>query len=313
MDGQKVVLGFGAQLKATHPPAEQWTAVRAVERAGFDSVWTGDHVSFHNPRYESLTLLASYASITSRVKLGTGVYLLALRPPAIAAQITATLDVLSGGRLIFGVGVGGENPKEFELTSSPHKERGARVTEGIDVVRALWRDGPASFEGRFTKFSGVSIDPKPVQKPGPPIWIGGRSDAALTRAGRQGDGWISYVVQPERFKQSLEKVHTSAALAGRTLEAFTPAHLTFITVGKDYETAKATWVRLLTQRYAQDFGPLAQKYGVIGTPAQCAEQLQPFVDAGCRYFVMDSIVEVPDEQVHLETIAAEIIPRFRQR
>jgi probable F420-dependent oxidoreductase len=305
-------LGFGAQLKP-HPPAEQWDTVRAVERAGFDSVWTGDHVSFHNPLYESLTLLASYASITTRIKLGTCVYLLALRPPAIAAKMTATLDVLSGGRLIFGVGVGGENPKEFELTSSPHKERGARVTEGIDVIRALWRDSPASFDGRFTKFSGVSIDPKPVQQAGPPIWIGGRSDAALARAGTQGDGWVSYVVQASRFKESLDKIHAAAAGAGRTLDAFTPAHLTFITVGKDYETAKATWVRLLSKRYAQDFGPLAGKYGVIGTPAQCAEQLQRFVEAGCRHFVMDAIVDVAEEQAHLETIAAELIPRFRSR
>src|SRR5713226_5397198 len=175
---------FGCFL-APHPPQEQFAIARRVEALGFDSIFTGDHVSFHNPLYESLTLLASYASITSRVKLATGVYLLALRQPAIAAKITATLDVLSGGRLIFGVGVGGENPKEFELTSSPHKERGARVTEGIDVVRALWRETPATFHGRFTKFSDVSIDPKPVQTPGPPIWIGGRSDAALTRAGKQ--------------------------------------------------------------------------------------------------------------------------------
>jgi probable F420-dependent oxidoreductase len=303
-------LGFGAQLKATHPPAEQWDTVRAVERAGFDSVWTGDHVSFHNPMYESLTLLASYASITNRIRLGVGVYLLALRPPAIAAKVTATIDALSHGRLIFGVGVGGENPKEFELTGSPHKERGARVTEAIEVVRTLWRDTPASFAGRFTKFSGVSIDPKPVQQPGPPIWIGGRSDAALTRAGRQGDGWVSYVVQAERYKQSLEKVQAAAVAAGRALEKFTPAHLTFITIGRDYETAKATWVRLLSTRYAQDFGPLAGKYGVIGTPAQCAEQLQLFVEAGCRYFVMDSIVDLAAERTHLETIAAELIPRF---
>jgi probable F420-dependent oxidoreductase len=303
-----VAIGFGAQLKP-HPPAEQWDTVRAVERAGFDSVWTGDHVSFHNPLYESLTLLASYASITSRIRLGTGVYLLALRPPAIAAKITATLDVLSGGRLIFGVGVGGENPKEFELSGSPHEERGARVSEGIDVVRTLWRDAPASFDGRFTKFSGVSIDPKPVQKPGPPIWIGGRSDAALRRAARQGDGWISYVVQPSRFKESVDKIH--AAAGGRDLAAFIPAHLTFITVGKDYESAKATWVRLLTRRYAQDFGPLAEKYGVIGRPEQCAEQLHRFVEAGCRYFVMDSIVDGADERAHLETIAAEIVPRLR--
>jgi probable F420-dependent oxidoreductase len=301
-------LGFGAQLKATHPPAEQWDTVRAVERAGFDSVWTGDHVSFHSPLYESLTLLASYASITSRIKLGTGVFLLALRPPAIAAKMTATLDALSNGRLIFGVGVGGENPKEFALTGSPHGERGARVTEAIDVVRTLWRDTPASFDGRFTRFEDVSIDPKPVQQPGPPIWIGGRSEAALARAGRQGDGWISYVVQPSRFRESLEKVQTAAASAGRRLDTFVPAHLTFITVGKDYESARATWVRLLSKRYAQDFGPLAQKYGIIGTAAQCAEQLAAFVEAGCRYFVFDSIVDIEEERAHLATVAAELIP-----
>src|SRR6266567_3742739 len=292
---------FGAFLML-HPAEEQFAIARRVDELGFDSLWTGDHVSFHGAIYESLTLLASYAGITTRARLGVGVYLLALRQPTVAAKISSTLDVLSGGRLIFGVGVGGENPKEFEACGVPHNERGARVTEGIDVVRRLWKDSPASFKGRFTQFEGVSIDPKPVQTPAPPIWVGGRSDAALARAGRQGDGWISYVVQPERYKQSLDKVHTAAAAAGRSLDAFTPAHLTFITAGKDYETAKATWVRLLSKRYAQDFGPLAQKYGVIGTPAQCAEQLQPFVDAGCRYFVMDSIVDVGDEQAHLETI-----------
>jgi probable F420-dependent oxidoreductase len=305
------MIGFGAQLKASHAPAEQWDTVRAVERAGYDSVWTGDHVAFHNPLYESLTLLATYASITTRIQLGSCVYLLALRPPAIAAKVTATLDVLSGGRLIFGVGVGGENPKEFELTGSPYQERGARVTEAIEVVRTLWRDSPASFDGRFTKFGGVSIDPKPVQRPAPPIWIGGRSDAALARAGRQGDGWISYVVQPSRFKRSLDKVWEAAAAAKRPLDGFTPAHLTFITVGKDHESARATWVRLLSRRYAQDFGPLAGKYGVIGTPEQCAEQLQQFVDAGCRYFVIDAVADTADERVQLETIAAEIVPRFR--
>src|SRR6266849_10830698 len=278
---------FGAFL-SLHAPEQQFALARRCEELGLDSLWTGDHVSFHGPIYESLTLLASYAGITTRIRLGSGVYLLALRHPTIAAKITSTLDALSGGRLIFGVGVGGENPKEFEACGIPHNERGARVSEGIDVVRALWRDSPASFKGRFTQFEGVSIDPKPVQKPAPPIWIGGRSDAALQRAGRQGDGWVSYVVQPERYKQSLEKINAAAAATGRSLDAFTPAHLTFITVGKDYQTAKATWVRLLSKRYAQDFGPLAQKYGVIGTPAQCAEQLQPFVDAGCRYFVMDS-------------------------
>src|SRR5947207_5506184 len=163
----------GASL-SLKPPAEQFELVRRVEALGFDSVWTGDHVSFHGAIHESLTLLATYVPITSRIRLGTAVYLPALRSAAIAAKASATLDALAGGRLIFGVGVGGENPKEFELCGVPHRERGARVTEAIDAVRALWRDTPATFRGRFTSFDAVSIDPKPVQRPAPPIWIGGR-------------------------------------------------------------------------------------------------------------------------------------------
>jgi probable F420-dependent oxidoreductase len=301
---------FGAFLML-HPPAEQFAMARRVDALGFDSLWTGDHVSFHGPIYESLTLLAAYAGMTSRVKLGVGVYLLALRQPAVAAKIASTVDALSGGRLIFGVGVGGENPKEFEACGIPHKERGARVTEGIDVVRTLWRDSPASFTGRFTQFEGVSIDPKPVQKPAPPIWIGGRSDAALARAGRQGDGWISYVVQAERYKQSLAKIEAAAAAAGRSLDGFAKAHLTFITVGKDYESAERVWVERLSKRYAQDFGPLAKKYGIIGTPDQCAEQLARFIDAGCSYFVLDAICDAADEAQQIERFATEIFPKFR--
>jgi probable F420-dependent oxidoreductase len=300
---------FGAFL-SMHPAREQFALVRRVEALGFDSVWCGDHVSFNLPLYESLTLLASYASITERIRLGSAVYLLALRPPAVAAKVTSTLDVLSGGRLIFGVGVGGENPTEFEAVGVPHRERGARVSEAIDVVRALWRDTPATFKGRFTQFEHVSIDPKPVQRPGPPIWIGGRSDAALARAGRQGDGWVSYVVTPERYAQSLAKIRAAAAAHGRSLDGFAAAHLTFITVGPDYERARETWVTRLSTRYAQDFAPLAGKYGVIGTPQQCAEQLERFRAAGCTYFLLNPICDPPEERAQLETIAAEILPRF---
>ena len=300
---------FGVML-AHHRPADQFALVRRVEALGFDSVWTGDHLSFHHPLYESLTLLGSYASITSRIRLGVGVYLLALRSPAVAAKAAATVDVLSGGRLIFGVGVGGENPREFELAGVPHRERGARVNEGIDVVRTLWRDTPATFKARFSQFEGVSIDPKPVQQPAPPIWIGGRSDAALARAGRQGDGWVSYVVTPERYAQSLGKIRAAAHAAGRTLDGFAAAHLTFITVGRDYEAARKAWVDRLSRRYAQDFGPLAQKYGVIGRGDDCVEQLERFRAAGCEYFVLNPICAAGDEAEQIEMMAQEILPRF---
>ena len=300
---------FGVFL-SMHPPAEQWALARRVEEIGFESIWTGDHVSFHGPIYESLTLLASYASITSRVKLGTAVYLLALRHPTIAAKMTSTLDALCGGRLIFGVGVGGENPKEFEASGVPHKERGARVSEGVEVVRALWTQSPATFRGQFTSFEAVSLDPKPVQPGGPPIWFGGRSDAALARAGRLGQGWVSYVVTPERYRQSLQKIEAAAQAAGRSLDGFARAHLTFITVGRDFETARDAWVQRLSRRYNQDFAPLAERYGVIGTPAQCIERLQRFAEAGCDYFLLNAIGDVKDEREQLEIMAAEILPRF---
>jgi len=195
----------------------------------------------------------------------------------------------------------------------PHAEPGARVTEGTDVVRALWRDTPASLAGRFTRFEAVSIDPKPVQQPGPPIWIGGRSDAALARAGRQGDGWISYVVHAERYAKAVARIREEAERNRRGLDGFVHAHLAFVTVGDDHERARATWVRLLSQRYAQDFGPLAGKYGIIGTAAQCAEQLARFVEAGCTYFVMNPICDNEDTGRQFEQIAAEILPRFRSR
>jgi probable F420-dependent oxidoreductase len=306
-----VTMRFGAQL-SLKPPAQQFELVQRIEALGFESVWTGDHVSFHGPIHESLTLLATFVPITRRIRLGTAVYLLALRPPAIAAKAAASLDVLSGGRLIFGVGVGGENPKEFELCGVPHRERGARVTEGIEVIRALWRDTPATFQGRFTRFESVSIDPKPVQRPGPPIWIGGRSDAALTRAGRQGDGWVSYVVQPERYAQSVDKIRAAAQAAGRSLGEFAFGHLGFITVGRDWESAKAVWAQSLSQRYAQDFEPLARKYGIIGTPEQCAEQIARFEAAGCNYLIVNAIGDPKDERDQIERIAADVLPLLRR-
>ena len=121
------------------------------------------------------------------------------------------------------------------------------------------------------------------------------------------------MVQPERYAQSLAKIRLAADEAGRSLEGFVAGHLTFVTVGRDYESAERAWVRVLSKRYAQDFGPLARKYGVIGTPAQCAEQLDRFMQAGCRYFVMNPIGDLADEAAQLETIASEIIPRFQSR
>ena len=122
----------------------------------------------------------------------------------------------------------------------------------------------------------------------------------------------SDLVRPGRYKQSVAKIEAAAAMAGRPLDGFTKAHLTFITVGKDRESAERAWVERLSTRYAQDFGPLAKKYGVIGTPAQCAEQLERFIEAGCSYFVLSPTCAAADEAEQIETYAAELFPKFRR-
>ena len=141
------------------------------------------------------------------------------------------------------------------------------MDEGIAVCRALWGPSPASFEGRFTRFTDVVLEPKPVQPGGPPIWIGGRSDAALRRAARVGDGWIAYLVTPERFRASVEKIEGFAREIGRPLDPagrFETAHVLFTVVDDDPESARATAARYLEHQYHQPFDDLARKYCLLG-------------------------------------------------
>ena len=308
LDGTSVRFGVEIQHR---PELLGPVAVRA-EALGFDSVWVGDHVAIHRPTLDCLAALGYLAAVTRRVRLGPCVYLLALRHPTVAAKLVATLDVLSGGRVVFGVGVGGEFPKEFEACGVPHRERGARVDEGIRVCRALWGPSPVSFDGRFTRFADVPFEPKPVQPGGPPIWIGGRSDAALRRAARVGDGWVAYLVTPERFRASLGKIDAFAREVGRPLEPgrnFEPALVFFTAVDDDREAARLAAARYLEAQYRQPFDELARKYCLLGPPDACLETLAGFVAAGVRTFVIYFAVpaaQVPDQ---LERFAAEIMPR----
>ncbi|HSE94458.1 MAG TPA: TIGR03619 family F420-dependent LLM class oxidoreductase [Methylomirabilota bacterium] len=287
-------------------------AARA-EGLGYDSVWIGDHVAFHNPTLESLTALTWVAAHTTRVRLGPCVYLLALRHPTVVAKAVATLDVLSGGRVVFGVGVGGEFPKEFEAAGVPPAERGRRVDEGIAVCRAVWSRSPASFHGRFVRFADVAVEPRPVQPDGPPIWIGGRSDAALRRAARLGDGWVSYLYTPERYRTALRKIRAMAAEAGRDLGAgrgFEAAHLAFTVVDDDWERARATAAGSLDRQYRQSFDALAAKYCVLGPPDRCAATLARFVEAGARTLILAFVAGVDRTPEQLERFAAEVLPRL---
>ncbi len=191
-------LTFGFQGRMETPDQTRHT-VGLAERHNFAWLTLGDHLSFAVPVLDPLIQMAAAAALTRKVGMLTAVYLLPLRHPAAVAKQVATLDRMTEGRLIFGVGIGGEFASDYNAAGVPIAERGARLSEGIQVLRKLWTGEKVSHQGRFYPFSDVQMLPTPVQPGGPPIWVGGRSDAALRRAGELGDGYISYVVTPEMF------------------------------------------------------------------------------------------------------------------
>ncbi|HEX2172007.1 MAG TPA: LLM class flavin-dependent oxidoreductase [Dehalococcoidia bacterium] len=280
---------------------------------GFDALWSGDHVQMYSPLLDSLTLLAAYAARTKRLKIGVGVYLLGLRHPLAAAKQLATIDYLSNGRFICGIGVGGEITIEWDALGIPVKERASRVDEGIAILKRLWGDEPSvTHEGRHYRFRDIVIDPKPPQGRDLPIWIGGRSDAALRRAARVGDGWLAYVVTPDRYRESLEKIQAWAPEYGRDPSRITPGTLIFISTHPDRAVARRRAVEGLTVRYNQNFENLVDKYCAFGTVDECTEAIAQYVAAGVRHVVLSPLVPAADlpDQVALWT--EELLPALRK-
>ncbi len=296
-------------LMTRFPTIEATRAITAkLDALKFDSVWVGDHIAFTTPILDPFLQLAQIAACSDRLTVGTGVYLLPLRHPTPVAKQTATLDHLSGGRFIFGVGVGGEFPREFEACGVPHNERGARLEEGVEVVRKLWRGEPVSHEGKFYSFPETHMQPATTTSNGPPIWFGGRSEAALKRTGRIGDGWISYVVTPEMFKESLDKIAPSFEKANRDVETFGTAHLLFAQIDNSYEAALDRATELLSKRYAMDFRRPAQKYAALGKPEDVAEAISKFHEAGVRHINLDFLGPPEERDAQLDWFAAEVRP-----
>jgi probable F420-dependent oxidoreductase len=290
------VQGSG-QIVGQVPPPEQFRDIALLaERLGFDSLWAGDHITFENPLLDVTVALSAFAAWTERIALGAGILLLPLRPPALVAKEFASLDYLSGGRVILGVGVGGEGPKDFEAVGVPLEERGARANEAMQALRALFGGEGASFSGRFFRFEGIEIAPGATQPGGPPLWVGGRSPAALRRAGRLGDGWMPIWVSPERYAESWEEVRRHAAEAGRDAEAIVPAAVTPALVGDDRERTRAELLAYLERRYGAEFSPRAiERYCLAGTPAECAARVEAYAEAGVRHLVVNP--SVPPERL----------------
>lgn len=312
-------LGIQTIHRRTEPATGVWepriddlvSFVEMVDRCGYDSIWLGDHVSFPIPFFDPLMMIAQAAVVSRRLTFGTGVYLLPLRHPAPVAKQVSTLDHLTEGRIIFGVGVGGEFPKEYELCGVPRNERGARLSEGIDVLRKLWTGEPVSHQGQFYNFEDIPMNPPARQPGGPPIWCGGRSDGALRRAGRQADGYISYVVTPEMYSESLVKISEAAAQAKRKIDRYGTGHLLFARLDDSYEAAHDAATETLSIRYNMDFRRAAARYAALGTPEQVAERIRDFHAAGVRHAVLDLLGPYEQRTAQIERFAAEVMPLLK--
>jgi len=303
-------LKFGFQTRMGTPDLVR-DAVKLAEQFGYSTISLGDHLAFAVPILDPLTQLAAAAALTRKVTMMPAVYLLPLRHPGPVAKQVATLDHLTEGRFIFGVGVGGEFKTDFDVAGVPHNERGPRLSESIEVLRKLWTGEKVSHQGRFFSFSDIQMLPKPVQPGGPPIWCGGRSDAALQRIARLTDGWISYVVTADMYRAGLEKIARFADEAGRKLTHFGTAHLLFARMGKTREEALDTAARHLSVRYAMDFRKATERYCALGRPSDVAAQVDAYRRAGVRHVVLDMIGEPSEQAGQLQQFAEEVIPLLK--
>jgi probable F420-dependent oxidoreductase len=281
---------------------------RQLEASGLDSLWVGDHIAFHIPVVESLSLLSFVAAATERIELATGVLLLPLRNPTLTAKITGTLDMLSGGRLLLGVGVGGEYPPEFAAVGANIAERGPRTDEAIEIIRRHWTEQKVEHHGRFYDFGPVKIEPKPVRPGGPPIIVGGRKAVSMRRAGRLGDGYISHMCDVATYESNLRAIAGHAREAGRAGRPFQTAALLFTVLDDSYEAAHDHASKLLGMIYNTDFREASKRYCLLGKPEDCLEQLRKFAKAGCRHFVISAL---SDPDVIIERATKEMIPALR--
>jgi probable F420-dependent oxidoreductase len=284
------IQGSGQQVGVSVPDGGRLRDLaQTAEELGYDSIWAGDHISYRNPILDIVVALSTFAAATERITIGAGIVLLPLRHPSVVAKEFASLDHVSGGRVILGIGVGGESSKDFEAVGVDPRERGARTDEGMRALRELFR-GRASFSGRFFAFEDVEIDPGPVQPDGPPLWVGGRSAAAIRRAATLGDGWIPIWVSVERFREGL------ARLPEHVVPAVTlPAH-----VG-----SKRHLFEHLRQRYTGEFTEhVVDRYCVAGTADECAARVREYVDAGARHIVFNIAAREDAERLAEVVLAA---------
>ena len=293
---------------------------RRAEELGFDRVTLGEHVMDGNPPRPTLLnipAMAAAAGATHTIRVMTGIVIAPLYHPVMLAKLAATLDLVSNGRLDFGIGISGQRDTqiEFDALDIPVNTRGRRTDEIIQVLKRLWTEEHVSHEGRFFNFRDVSLLPQPAQKPYPPIWIAGRSEAAMRRAALLGDGWYPYLFTVRRLKSSNEAVRNYAAEAGRDLSGFHWGLNQPTAISEDPAEALGLAVANVGQRYVtpeRNAEDIARALCIAGTPQDCVKAVEERIDAGVRDLNLSFLASDPPGLFgQMEMCAHRVLPHFR--
>jgi len=320
---KEIKFSIGFDMGPTLMPVPQFG--RWVEELGYDGITLAVGGIGVATGYDPFSVMGQIAAVTERLLLSTTVYVIPLVHPLILAQQVSTIDVLSQGRVTLGIGVGGERPAQFRNLGIPVNERAARTNEAIDILKGLWTQPRFSYHGKIFNFDNVEANPVPVQKPHPPIWIGGRvggfepgpddrprfksRTAAIRRAARVGDGWVPYLMTPEQYREGAQRVLAYKKEYGREDAPFTFAHTILWSVGDNYEDA------LDVAAAGNPFGghrrEFSARFDIVGTSKDCIKRVEAYIDAGVTHFIIKPYVASELILGQVERIARDIIPYFR--
>lgn len=303
-------LTLGVAIPQTFPdgridPRRIQSFVQRAEALGFESAWVVEHTFGTMPALAPIELLTYAAAVTERLRLGAAVLLTALRTPVQTAKSLATLDQLSGGRLIVGVGLGG-NPKVYPAFGLTADRRAARFAEGLRVMKRLWTEPQVTLDGEFYRLENASVQPRPLQTPHPPLWFGGHHPLALRRAAELGDGFIGAgSASTAAFAEQMTVLRSILAERGRDPASFPIGKRVYLAIDRD----RARAGKRLAEWFGAFYGrpALAEEVSVWGDVDACVEGLRAVAAAGSGFLLLNPVF---DEAEQLERIAAELAPRL---
>jgi len=296
---------------------EFWETAQDAEAAGFDHLWVGDspRISLLDRAHaDCLTVMAALAAKTSKIRIGTVPLIAALRNPVLLAHSLATLDVISSGRVLFGVSVAPQYKHaefEFDACGVPFRQRAGRLEESIQVMRRLWTEESFSFSGKYYRFPEIGIQPKPVQRPIPIFIAAGDNENALKRVARLGDGWFTVAQTLEKYAARRKKIAEFAREAGREVKDIPSALFATFHLQPDAEKADKEGWTLAESYYRQPRSALYHLSPFFDTPESCARKLQSYVDAGLTSIVARFVS--PDVAGQTRLLLNEVRPRLKIR